>query len=81
MLYFPIAVLLFVVGFAAIGIWGHSRTRTMAACTNRILFAIVILLFAVVVKVVSSSMDWLVFIIATAGLGVGWYGISAEPHK
>ncbi len=53
----------------------------MAACTNRILFAIIILLFAVVFKLVSNGMDIVAFIMALVGLGVGWYGISAEPRR
>lgn len=76
-----IAVLLLAVVFTAISFWGRSRPRTMTTCTNRILFAIIILLFAVVFKLVSSGMDIVVLIIALVGLGVGWYGISAEPRR
>jgi len=50
----------------------------MPASTNRILFAIVILLFAVVFKLVSSGMDMAVFVIALAGLIVGWWGIMSD---
>lgn len=72
--------LLVVLGFAAISAWGRARGHTMAAATNRLLFAVVILLFAIVFKLVSTGMDVVVLVIGLVGLGVGWYGISAEPH-
>ena len=53
----------------------------MQASTNRLLFAIAILLFAVVFKLVSNGMDMFVLIIALVGLGVGWYGILLEPRS
>ena len=53
----------------------------MAESTNRILFAIVILLFALVLKQVSTGMDIVVLLIGLAGLGAGWYDLSAEPHE
>jgi len=83
---YPLAFVLVALIFVAIARWGRrsmrgsGRENTMAASTNRILFAIVIMLFAVVVKLVSSGLDIVVLIIALAGLGVGWYGISTEPH-
>ena len=52
----------------------------MAQSTNRILFGIAILLFALVLKLVSSGVDLLVFAVALTGLGVGWYGIRTEPR-
>ena len=65
---------------APIFLWGRSRASTAAASTNSILFAIVILLFAVVLKLVSSGMDVVVFFVALVGLGIGCYGISSAPH-
>jgi hypothetical protein len=41
--------------------------------TNRLLFAIVILLFAFILKLLTSSIDLLVFIIAFAGLAIAFY--------
>jgi len=75
-----VLVLAVVLGFAAISAWGRTRTQTMAASTNRLLFAVVIMLFSIVFKLVSSSMDVVVLVIGLAGLGAGWYGISAEPR-
>lgn len=48
----------------------------MSTSTNRILFAIVILLFALVLKLITSGVDLIVLLIALAGLGVGWYGLA-----
>lgn len=75
-----LALLLIALVFVAIAVWGRRRTSTMAACTNRLLFAIAILQFAVVIKLVSSGLDIFVLLTAVMGLGVGWYGISAEPR-
>ena len=44
----------------------------MAAFTNRLLFAVVILLFAIVFKLVSTGMDVVVLVLGLGGLGVGW---------
>ncbi len=52
----------------------------MTASTHRILFAVVIMPFAIVFKLVSSGMDLAVLAIGLVGLGVGWYGVSAEPR-
>ncbi len=70
-----------VLAFAAVAARGRRRTLTTAESTNRLLFAIVIMLFAVVFKLVSSGMDVVVLVIGLAGLGVGWYGISAGPRE
>jgi hypothetical protein len=51
------------------------------ASTNRLLFAIVVLLFAFVLKLVTSSIDLIVFIIALAGLGIGFYGINMNEPR
>ena len=51
----------------------------MAASTNYVLFAVVIMLFALVLKLV-SNLDLFVLIIALLGLGVGLYGVTREPH-
>ena len=75
-----ILVLLIVLGLAAVSAWGRTRAQTMAASTNRLLFAVVLLLFAIVFKLVSTGMDVVVLLIGLAGVGVGWYGISTEPH-
>ena len=52
----------------------------MQAATNRLLFAIVVLLFAVVLKLVSNGIDLLVFIVALAGLAIGWFAVIAPPE-
>lgn len=65
----------------ALRLRARSRPSTMAEATNRLLFALVILLFALVVKLVLSGLDVLVLLIAVGGLGVGWYGLSAAPHE
>ena len=75
-----ILALVVVLGLAAISAWGRSRAQTMTASTHRILFAVVIMLFAIVFKLVSSGMDLAVLAIGLVGLGVGWYGVSAEPR-
>lgn len=75
-----ILALLVVLGFAAIAAWGRATRLTLAASTNRLLFAIVILLFSIVFKRVSTGMDVVVLILGLVGLGMGWYGISAESH-
>lgn len=66
-----------------IAVFASRRRREipMQASTNRLLFAIAILLFAVVFKLVSNGMDMFVLIIALVGLGVGWYGILLEPRS
>jgi hypothetical protein len=69
-----------VLGFVLITAWGRTRTQTMASSTNRLLFAVVILLFALVFKLVSTGMDVVVLVIGLVGVGVGWYGISIEPQ-
>lgn len=53
----------------------------MAESTNRILFAIVILLFALVLKLISNGIDIVVFVIALVGLLIGWWGVvpPAQP--
>lgn len=68
-----------VFGFVAIAAWGRSWTQTMATSTNRLLFAVVIMFFALVFKLVSTDLDVVVRIIGVVGVGVGWYGISIEP--
>ena len=51
----------------------------MQAATNRLLFAIVVLLFAVVLKLVSNGIDLIVFLVAAVGLAIGWFAVSASP--
>lgn len=77
---YVLAFLLVCLIFLAIFAWNRRRTSTMTASTNRLLFAIVILLFAGVFKLISSGLDIVVLVIALVGLGVGWYGISSKPH-
>jgi hypothetical protein len=62
---------------AGVGKWRSE----MVASTNRILFAIVVLLFALVLKLVSTGGDLLIFAIALFGLGFGWYGVMKEPRS
>ena len=59
--------------------WSCERTYPVAASTNYVLFAIVIMLFAIVFKLV-SNLNLFVLIIALVGLGVGLYGVTREPH-
>lgn len=47
----------------------------MTESTNRILFAIVIMLFAMVLELMSTDLGFLVVIIALVGLGFGVYGL------
>jgi hypothetical protein len=47
----------------------------MAESTNCILFAIVIMLFAMVFALVSTGWGFLIMIIALVGLGFGLYGV------
>jgi hypothetical protein len=75
-----LAFLLVCLVFVAIYVWSRGRAATTTAITHRLLFAVVILLFAIVFKLVSRGQDALVLIIALVGLGVGWYGMSAEPR-
>jgi len=75
-----IMALVVLLAFVAIAAWGRSKTQTMAASTNRLLFAVVIMLFAIVFKLVSAGMNLAVLAIGLVGLGVGWYGVNAEPH-
>ena len=59
---------------------GHACLPTS---TNRILFAIVVLLFALVLRFVTNSLDLFVILIALAGLVIGINGIvndANEPH-
>jgi len=60
-------------------VWSCDRTHSVAASTNYVLFAVVIMLFALVLKLV-SNLDLFVLIIALLGLGVGLYGVTREPH-
>ncbi len=48
---------------------------------NRLLFAIVILLFAILFTLVSSGIDWMAFIIGVVGLVVGWSGATADQLR
>jgi hypothetical protein len=73
-------VVFVVLGFVAIATWGQNRTQTMASSTNRLLFAVVIMLFALLFKLVSTGLDVVVLAIGLVGVGVGWYGISIEPR-
>ena len=68
-----------VLSLVLIAAWGRTRTQTMASSTNRLLFAVVIILFALLFKLVSTGMDVVVLVIGLVGVGVGWYGISIEP--
>ena len=47
----------------------------MAESTNCILFAIVIMLFAMVLALISTGLGFLIGIIALVGLGFGLYGL------
>ena len=47
----------------------------MAESTNRILFAIVIMLFAIVFALISTGLGFLIVLIALVGLGFGLYGL------
>ncbi|HKW21296.1 MAG TPA: hypothetical protein VJO13_07975 [Ktedonobacterales bacterium] len=47
----------------------------MAESTNRILFAIVIMLFAIVFALISTGWGFVVMVIALVGLGFGLYGL------
>ena len=73
-------VLLVVLGLVAIATWGQNRTQTMASSTNRLLFAVVVMLFALLFKLISTGMDVVVLFIGLVGVGVGWYGINIEPQ-
>lgn len=80
-------ILLYVVPFLLLCLFsitvfasGHRRASTKETGMKILLFAIVIMLFAIVLKLVSSGMDVFVFIVALVGLGVGWYGVSSEPR-
>ena len=70
-----------VVVFRAIAARARRRTLTTAGSRNWLLFAVVIMLFAIVFKLISSGMDLVVLVVGLAGLGVGWYGISAGPRE
>lgn len=76
----PLALLV-VGGFVVIAAWGRNRTRTMATSTNRLLFALVIMLFALLFKLVLTGKDVVALIIGIMGVAVGWYGLSVEPHQ
>jgi hypothetical protein len=73
-------VLLLVLGFVVIAAWGRNRTQTVANSTNRLLFAVVIMLFAFLFKLISTGTDLIVLAIGLVGVGVGWYGINIEPQ-
>ncbi len=47
----------------------------MAESTNCILFAIVIMLFAMVLALISAGLGFLIMVIALVGLGFGLYGL------
>jgi hypothetical protein len=47
----------------------------MAESTNCILFALVIMLFAIILALVSSGLNFIVVCIALVGLGFGVYGL------
>ncbi|HZC04045.1 MAG TPA: hypothetical protein VE338_00235 [Ktedonobacterales bacterium] len=64
--------------FLTLLIWGIGKAPSVDVGRNRLLFAIVILLFAILFKLVSSGIDWMAFIIAVVGLVVGWSGVRAE---
>lgn len=49
---------------------------TATATTNRLLFAILLMLFAIVLKLVSNGMDGFVLAIGLLALAVGWFGLS-----
>jgi uncharacterized membrane protein YjjP (DUF1212 family) len=53
----------------------------MAASTNRVLFSIAILLFALIFKLISSGLDIIVLAIAFAGLVVGWWGVTLPERR
>ncbi len=78
-----VLLLAVVLVFRAIAARARRGTLTTAESMNRLLFAIVIMLFAIVFKLafVSSGTDFVVLVIGLAGLGVGWYGISAGPRE
>jgi Flp pilus assembly protein TadB len=60
---------------------GSRKAIRVSSSTNHLLFAIVVLLFALVLKLVSSGIDIVVFVIAFAGLAFSWYAvIRKEPH-
>jgi hypothetical protein len=73
-------VLFVVLGLLAIAALGRNRPKTMASATNRLLFAVVIMLFALLFKLISTGMDVAVLAIGLVGVGVGWYGINIEPQ-
>jgi hypothetical protein len=58
--------------------WKKGKDCPRADSTNRILFGILIVLFGLVLKLVSSGVDLLVFFVALAGLGVGATGMLPE---
>ena len=73
------AILLLVLGaiFIAVAYWARRTTFSAQTATHRLLFSIVVLLFAIVFKLVSNGLDALVFLIALVGLGTGWFALSA----
>lgn len=77
---YAIGALLIVLTLAAVVVWGRRSTGAAATSTNRILFAIVIMLFALVDKEVSSGMDGVGLLIGLVGLGIGVYGVSTESR-
>lgn len=70
----------FIVAEVARGRGGSRSPISSTASRNRLLFAVVILLFAAVFKLVSSGLDVLVLLIALFGLGFGWSALFAEDR-
>jgi hypothetical protein len=59
----------------------YERTRVMTKSTNILLFAIVVMLFAIVFHFVSTGIDWLTFIIAIIGVAIGLIGLFWDDRQ
>jgi hypothetical protein len=67
--------------FFALAKWGIGKAPSVETGRIRLLFAIVLLLFAIVFKLVSTGIDWMALLIAGVGLVVGWSGVRAEQPR